>query len=174
MAVDRRIPRQEDIYGFILLQIRRLCENTLEILVWIEVVFLSRFDDAESSRACLCARRCIGEEPVFSADDERLDASLSKVVVDLQPAVLNVTAQVRFFLDQIIYCLAKLALRRNVTERFCPRKERVQKRFCLLLSLFQPIFRTLVLHFLFDRVQLTAVIQTDSCRRTLALIFRRS
>ena len=48
MAVDRRIPRQEDIYGFILLQIRRLCENTLEILVWIEVVFLSRFDDAES------------------------------------------------------------------------------------------------------------------------------
>ena len=137
MAVDRRIPRQEDIYGFILLQIRRLCENTLEILVWIEVVFLSRFDDAESSRACLCARRCIGEEPVFSADDERLDASLSKVVVDLQPAVLNVTAQVRFFLDQIIYCLAKLALRRNVTERFCPRKERVQKRFCLLLSLFQ-------------------------------------
>ena len=48
MAVDRRIPRQEDINEFILLQIRRLCENILEILVWIEVVFLCCFDDAES------------------------------------------------------------------------------------------------------------------------------
>ena len=95
MAVDRRIPRQEDINGFILLQIRRLCENTLEKLVWIEVVFLSRFDDAESCRARLGARRCVGEQPVFSADDKRLDAALCAVVVDLQPAVFNVLAQVR-------------------------------------------------------------------------------
>ena len=123
MAVDRRIPRQEDINGFILLQIWCLCENILEILVWIEVVFLCCFDDAESCRACLCSRRRIGEQPIFPADDEWLDASLSTVVVDLQPAVLDITAQVRFFLDQIIDRLAELALRRNVTKRFCPRKE---------------------------------------------------
>ena len=152
MAVDRRIPRQEDINGFIILQVGRLCEYELQILVWIEVVFLSRFDDAESSRARLGARRCVGEQPVFSADDKRLDASLGTVVVDLQPAVLNVSAQVRLFLDQIIDRLTELALRRDVPKRFCPRKECVQKRFCLLLSLFQPIFRTLVLHFLFDLI----------------------
>ena len=116
MAVDRRIPRQEDINGFILLQIRRLREDELEILIWVEVVFLRCFDDAESDSARLGARRRIGEEPILSADDERLDAALGAVVVDFQPAVLNVTAQIRFFLDQIIDRLAGLALRRDIPE----------------------------------------------------------
>lgn len=151
-AVIRRVPRQEGIYGFIILQIGRLCENILEILVWVKTVFPNCFDDTESYRACLGARRRIGEQPILSADDKRLDASLCTVIVDLQPAVLNVTSQVCLFLDQIIDRLTELALRRDVPKRFCPRKERVQKRFCLLLSFFQFIFWTLVLHFLFDRV----------------------
>ena len=129
MAVDRRIPRQEDINGFILLQIWRFFENILEILVWIEVVFLCCFDDAENSRARRGARGCVGEQPVFSADDKRLDAALCTIVVDLQPAVLDVTSQVWLFLNQIINRLAELTLWRDVPKRFCPRKERVQKRF---------------------------------------------
>ena len=91
--------------------------------------FLCCFDDTESYCTRLSARRRVGEQPIFPADDEWLDASLSTVVVDLQPAVLDITAQVRFFFDQIIDRLAELALRRNVPKRFCPRKERVQKRF---------------------------------------------
>ena len=89
-AAIRCIPRQEDIYGFTFLQVGRLCENILEILVWIEVVFLCCFDDAENCRTCFGTRRGIGEEPVLSANDERLDAALCTVVVDLQPAVLDV------------------------------------------------------------------------------------
>ena len=95
----------------------------------VEVVFLRRFDDAESGSACLCTRRCVGEQPILPADDERLDAALCTVVVDLQPAVLDVAAQIWLFLDQIIDRLAELALRRDISKRFCPRKERVQKRF---------------------------------------------
>lgn len=79
-------------------------------------LFLGCFDDIENRRTCLCSRRSIGEEPVLSADNERLDAALCTVVVDLQPAVLDVAAQIRLFLDQIIDRLAKLALRRNVSE----------------------------------------------------------
>ena len=116
MAVDRCIPRQEDINGFILLQIGRLREDELEIPIWVEVVFLRCFNDAESCRARFGTRRCVGEQPVFSADDKRLDASLGTIVVDLQPAVLDVTSQVRLFLDHIIDRLAELALRRNVSE----------------------------------------------------------
>ena len=128
-AAIRCIPRQEDIYGFTIFHVGRLCENILEILVWVEVVFLRRFDDAESGSACLCTRRCVGEQPILPADDERLDAALCTVVVDLQPAVLDVAAQIWLFLDQIIDCFAELALRRDISKRFCPRKERVQKRF---------------------------------------------
>ena len=94
-AAIRCIPRQEDIYGFTIFHVGRLCENILEILVWVEVVFLRRFDDAESGSACLCSRRSIGKQPVLSANDKRLDASLCTVVVDIQPAVLDVTAQMK-------------------------------------------------------------------------------
>ena len=115
-AAIRYVPWQKDIYGFTFLQVWRLCENISEILVWLQTIFLRRFDDAENCRTCFGTRRGIGEEPILSADDKRLDASLGAVVVDLQPAVLDVTAQVRFFLDQIIDRLAELALWRDVSE----------------------------------------------------------
>ena len=108
MAGIRHVPREEDVKGFVFSVVRRFCENVLEILVWIKTVFLCRFDYTENGRACLSSRRRIGEQPVLSADDERLDASLGAVVVDLQFAILNVSAQVRLFLDQIIDRLAEL------------------------------------------------------------------
>ena len=86
MVVIRHVPRQEDIYGFIILQIGRFCENILEILVWIKTVSPSCFDDAESDSACFGARWCVGKQPVLSADDEQLDTSLCTVIVNLKPA----------------------------------------------------------------------------------------
>ena len=142
--------------------------------MWIETIFFCRFNDAESCRARFGTRRCVGEQPVFSADNERLDASLCTVIVNLYPTVLDVAAQIWLFLDQIIDRLAELTLRSNVPKRFCPCKERVQKRFCLLLSLFQFILETHIFDLLFNGVQLTAVLQTDSCRRAFALCFRQN
>ena len=70
-------------------------QNPGQIAKGIQSRFLSRLDQAVDHRAGLGAQRGIGKQEVLAADHERLDAALGPVVAQLQPAILQITDQIR-------------------------------------------------------------------------------
>ena len=67
--------------------VRHILEQKHEILKRLEMIFLGGFDDGIYNGTGSGTVRRAAEEPVFPADDKRLDTPLSPVVTDFEPAV---------------------------------------------------------------------------------------
>ena len=61
--------------------------------MWIEVVPFGTFDERVEPGRAVAGGVVAGEEPVFSADGDRLHRALGGVVVDLQVASLDVAIE---------------------------------------------------------------------------------
>jgi hypothetical protein len=74
-------------------------QNAAEVGVRVEAVALGAGDQRVESRVAFARVVMAGEKPVLSSDRDTLERTLGGVVVDVQVALLDVTAQ-RFLLVQ--------------------------------------------------------------------------
>lgn len=70
-------------------------EQVLQISLRFQPVCFCRFDDAVQHRTGPCSARRVAKQEIFSADHRRLDRPFAAVVVDLQPAVLQKSGELR-------------------------------------------------------------------------------
>ena len=56
--------------------------------IWMQAILFGRLDQAIDDGARFRAVGRIGEQPVFPANDHRLDTALAAIVIELQSAIL--------------------------------------------------------------------------------------
>ena len=73
--------------------LRQLLKLKLQVVVWMQSVFLGCFHHTIDSRACFRPSRRVGKQPVFTSNNERLDRALAAIVVHLQSSVCQISRQ---------------------------------------------------------------------------------
>ena len=77
-----------------------------QVAIWIQPVFLGRFNQAINDSAGLRAFGYIGEQEIFPPHHEGFDAAFSPVVADFEPAITKVVEQIGPVLSRVLYCFA--------------------------------------------------------------------
>ena len=88
-------------------------QNIFQILKWIDAEALASFDQAHDSYGSVSAFFGAGEQPVFTTQNQRLDASLAAVVADFHERMLKVDLKCRPAIEGVRNCFAKLGFRQG-------------------------------------------------------------
>ena len=94
-----------------LAQARCAFQNPQQVPVGIQIVLLSRFNQAVDHSTGLCAGRSIGKQPVLPAHHKRLYTAFSTVVAQFQSAVFQISNEIWPLLFQIVQRFAKRGFR---------------------------------------------------------------